>query len=75
MNTSVSMIALSSSPLYQPSIQVSTISMVSSPLSRNCLQVMVARSNLTAWAGIDVSESAAANRSESVVFIGISIGA
>jgi hypothetical protein len=30
---------------------------------------------LTAWAGIDDSESAAANRIESVVFIGISIGA
>jgi hypothetical protein len=36
---------------------------------------MVERSHLTAWAGIDDSESAAANRSESVVFINISIGA
>jgi hypothetical protein len=61
--------------LYQPSIQVSTILMVSSPLSRNCLQLMVARSSLVAWAGMDESESAAANRSENVVFINISIGA
>jgi hypothetical protein len=36
---------------------------------------MVARSSLVAWAGMDESESAAANRSENVVFINISIGA
>src|SRR5882757_4774047 len=38
------MIASSESPLYQPSIQISTILMVSSPPSTNCLQVMVERS-------------------------------
>jgi hypothetical protein len=36
---------------------------------------MVARSSLVAWAGMDDSGSAAANRSENVVFINISIGA
>src|SRR3954470_24541830 len=68
------MIASSESPLYQPSIQVSTILMVSSPPSTNCLQVMVERSRTTACAGTDDSASAAANRIEAVVFMMSSIG-
>src|SRR5215207_217504 len=68
------MIASSESPLYQPSIQVSTILMVSSPPSTNCLQVMVERSRTTACAGADDSMSVAANRIEAVVFMMNSIG-
>src|SRR5258708_12756141 len=76
-NTSVSMIASSSSPLYQPSIQVSTILISSSPPSMNCLQDMVDRSSTTAWAGTgdnanDDSPSAAANNITLVVFMMIS---
>src|SRR6202012_1016664 len=72
-NTSVSMIASSSSPLYQPSIQVSTILISSSPPSTNCLQVRVERSSTTACAGTDDNANAAANRIETVVFMMISI--
>src|SRR5689334_14316720 len=68
------MIASSESPLYQPSIQVSTILMVSSPLSTNCLQLMVERSITAAYAGTDDSVSAAANSIEMVVFMKISFG-
>src|ERR1700744_4564835 len=71
-NTSVSMIASSSSPLYQPSIQVSTILISSSPPSMNCLQVRVDRSRTTAWAGSEQSTRAAANSIETVVFMMIS---
>src|SRR5437764_1861793 len=63
------MIASSESPLYQPSIQVSTILMVSSPPSMNCLQLMVERSSTTAFAGAEDNSSMAANRIEPVVFI------
>ena len=68
-------VASSESPLYQPSIQVSTILIVSSPPSTNCLHVMVDRSRTTACAGADDSASAAANRIEAVVFMMSSIGA
>src|SRR3954470_20505869 len=60
--TSVSKMASSWSPLYQPSSQISTILMRSSPLSTNCLQLMVERSRTTAEAGADDSIRAAANR-------------
>jgi hypothetical protein len=66
------MIASSSSPLYQPSIQVSTILISSSPPSMNCLQVKVERSSTTACAGTDDSIRAAANSIETVVFMMIS---
>src|ERR1700722_11105703 len=71
-NTSVSMIASSLSPLYQPSIQVSTILVSSSPPSTNCLQVKVDRSRTTAWAGSEQSTRAVANNIETVVFMMIS---
>src|SRR5258708_29082965 len=76
-NTSVSMIASSSSPLYQPSIQVRTILIPLAPPSMNCLQDMVDRSSTTAWAGTgdsanDDSPSAAANNITLVVFMMIS---
>src|SRR5262245_24887874 len=67
------MIASSESPLYQPSIQVSTILMPSSPPSRNCLQLMVDRSSTTAFAGAEAN-SMAANRIDPTVFIVISFG-
>src|SRR5262249_17347077 len=67
------MIASSESPLYQPSIQVSTILMVSSPPSRNCLQLMVDRSSTTAFAGAEAN-SMAANRVDPTAFIIISFG-
>src|SRR5258708_38363303 len=76
-NTSVSMIASPSSPLYQPSIQVNTILVSSSPPSMNCLQLMVDRSSTTAWPGTgdtasDDSASAAANNITLHVFTMIS---
>src|ERR1700716_96695 len=73
-NTSVSMIASSESPLYQPSIQVSTILISSGLPSMNCLQVMVDRSSTTACAGADDSNSAAANKLALIVFKIISMG-
>src|SRR5438105_1146622 len=66
------MIASSESPLYQPSIQVSTILMVSSPPSRNCLQLMVERSSTTALAGAEETSSVAANSIDPRIFIVVS---
>src|SRR6201992_1744072 len=72
-NTSVSITACAESPLYQPSIQVSTILISSSPPSRNCLQDIVERSSTSARAGIEDASSAAANSIETVVFIKFSL--
>src|SRR5258708_25274324 len=49
-NTSVSMIASSSSPLYQPSIQVRTILISSSPTLMNCLTDMVDKTSTSTCA-------------------------
>src|ERR1043166_3855680 len=66
------MIASSESPLYQTSIQVSTILMLSSPLSRNCWQLMVERSSTTAFAGAADSIMTAANSIDPMDFVVIS---
>src|ERR1700753_1597577 len=72
-NTAGSTPAVSESPLSQPSIQVSTILISSSPPSRNCLQVIVERSSTSARAGIEDARSAAANSIETVVFMKFSL--
>src|SRR6185437_13960410 len=71
-NTSVSMIASSESPLYQPSIQVSTILISSGLPSTNCLQDIVDRSSTTACAGTDADIIPAASSIAAMNFIGFS---
>src|SRR3954470_10266201 len=69
VNTSVSMIASSESPLYQPSSQVSTIAISSGPPSMNCLQVNVDRSSTTAFAGAGDNASVAANITAAIILM------
>ena len=60
------------SPLYQPSIQVSTILIASSP-PRDCLQVIVERSSTTAWPASRTTGSVRAQRTDETKFVIISM--